>query len=98
MIKEEFSYGYYDLGQRKKFRLTLPFNPLLEGFRLAGRENCCMHFRKGKYLLKVRASTMYVFLYDRNWLNKGRTYIRSHASFKKMLEDAMDSNTKPSGN
>ena len=79
-----FSYSY-KRGENNKIRRELKFNPLTIGFKLIKKLNCCLHFKRDDYLLRVKTETQMIILEKegRSRPLLGGTISNSQQSFEK---------------
>jgi len=60
-MANRFNYSYKKLGG-VKFYGTLPYSPSELGFKYDRKSNCCLHFRKEGWLLRIKLDTNIIIL------------------------------------
>lgn len=55
-----FTYTYKHNGT--KITRSLPYDPSREGWKFDKKINCCLHFRKGDLLLRIKTATQMVIM------------------------------------
>lgn len=66
-----FNYSTVIDGQRK--RITMPYDPTDIGFLFDHRSDCCLYFKKGEFLIRVKMGSHMLLMYPKN--GKGRNLI-----------------------
>lgn len=66
----------------ERFKVTLPFNPLLEGWQYVGACCCKITFSKDNMVLKVEVGKSCMYVLDGSNVKDVITMPRNHSEFK----------------